>query len=268
MIETFENSEHSKKPARIAAIPYVLPFVLFVLIGAFEPQFLPNGHSVGFPEIAARDGLLAAGDWDAQSTRWYVLLLWIKFVLVGASLVIFRRTYVSAFPWATDRWAVVAGIVGAGVWIGICWLAIEPNAWTAVGLDRASIAVRSHFDPSQRIDTTVGRVLFFTARIGLLTLVIPLAEEIFLRGLLMRVIQSSDWTRVDLRNMGWPALVAGSVYGLIAHPQEGLAALIWFSLISWLMVRTGKFWNCVVAHAITNGLLGAYVVVFRQWQLW
>jgi hypothetical protein len=47
-----------------------------------------------------------------------------------------------------------------------------------------------------------------------------------------------------------------------------IAALVWFSLVSFLMVRTGKFWNCVLAHAITNGLLGIYVITFHQWQLW
>ena len=44
------------------------------------------------------------------------------------------------------------------------------------------------------------------------------------------------------------------------HPAELLAAAVWFSLVTWLMLRTPSIWDCVVAHATTNLLLGLYVV--------
>ena len=49
---------------------------------------------------------------------------------------------------------------------------------------------------------------------------------------------------------------------------EALAAIAWFSLVTWLVNRTGKFWDAVVAHAVTNLLLGIYVCTYSQWQLW
>jgi membrane protease YdiL (CAAX protease family) len=54
---------------------------------------------------------------------------------------------------------------------------------------------------------------------------------------------------------------------MMTHPGELLAAAIWFSLVTWLMVRTKNIWDCVIAHAITNLLLGIYVVSFSRWQL-
>ena len=38
-------------------------------------------------------------------------------------------------------------------------------------------------------------------------------------------------------------------------------------MVTWLMVRTRNIWDCVVAHAITNLLLGIYVVSTGEWQL-
>jgi membrane protease YdiL (CAAX protease family) len=38
-------------------------------------------------------------------------------------------------------------------------------------------------------------------------------------------------------------------------------------MVTWLMVKTRNIWDCVVAHAVTNLLLGVYVVATGQWQL-
>jgi hypothetical protein len=37
---------------------------------------------------------------------------------------------------------------------------------------------------------------------------------------------------------------------------------------NWWMVRTGRLADCMVAHAVTNGFLAAYVLYFGQWQYW
>ena len=52
------------------------------------------------------------------------------------------------------------------------------------------------------------------------------------------------------------------------QPGEFLAAAAWFGMVTWLMVRTRNPWDCVLAHAVTNLLLGIYVVVWHEWALW
>ena len=37
---------------------------------------------------------------------------------------------------------------------------------------------------------------------------------------------------------------------------------------AWLYVRTGKLWVAVIAHAVTNGVLGAWVLATGNWQFW
>jgi CAAX prenyl protease-like protein len=47
-----------------------------------------------------------------------------------------------------------------------------------------------------------------------------------------------------------------------------LAAIVAGLLYAWLYKRTGKLWAPIVAHAVTNGLLGFWVVMMGQWQFW
>ena len=47
-----------------------------------------------------------------------------------------------------------------------------------------------------------------------------------------------------------------------------LPAVVWFAMITCLMVKTRNLWDCVVAHAVTNLLLGIYVMKTGAWALW
>jgi hypothetical protein len=64
------------------------------------------------------------------------------------------------------------------------------------------------------------------------------------------------------------AAVLGTVFPMLMHPGELFAAAVWFSLVTGLMVYTKNIWDCVTAHAVTNFLLGVYVVKYGAWQLW
>ena len=123
-------------------------------------------------------------------------------------------------------------------------------------------------DPFELYESNAYRWTFFAFRFALLVLVVPIAEELFLRGFLIRVIDSDDWAEQPLDQIGKAGLIAGTVYGVVTHPSEFVAAALWFSLITVLMVRTGRFWNCVLAHAITNLILGLYLCYTHHWQLW
>ncbi len=93
-------------------------------------------------------------------------------------------------------------------------------------------------------------------------------EEFFVRGFLIRYVDDPDWDELPLGQATWKGWLAPTVYGVIAHPAEPLSALVWFSLVSWLYKRTGSIWDCVIAHAVTNLLLGLYVLKYSAWHLW
>ena len=84
----------------------------------------------------------------------------------------------------------------------------------------------------------------------------------------MRFFVAPDWWKVPFGTVNRTALVVGTVVPMLMHPGELLAAFVWFSLVTWLMIRTRNIWDCVAAHAVTNLLLGIYVVTQHEWQLW
>ena len=51
------------------------------------------------------------------------------------------------------------------------------------------------------------------------------------------------------------------------HPQEAVATFVWFSAVTWLMIRTRSIGDCILAHAVTNLLLGIYVISTGNWWL-
>ncbi len=251
-------------------LPFVLPLALYLLLGFFEPKFTADAPA----NITAQQSVQVVGNdnsllnYEVSEVRRYVALTVVKLFFVGAILAFYWRVYQQHFALATDGLAWAVGVSGAVLWIGLCALASEPRLVAWAGVDSSVLGQRSQFNPFQQIDSTIWRGFFIAARFGLLVIIVPLAEELFLRGFLMRAVHSGQWLKVRFKDIGWAGLVCGTGYGVLTHPNEAVAALVWFSLLSWLMLRTGKFWNCVVAHAVTNGLLGLYVVRYGQWQLW
>jgi CAAX prenyl protease-like protein len=129
-------------------------------------------------------------------------------------------------------------------------------------------SVRPSFNPFQQIPDETLQLVFLLLRFCLLALLVPIIEELFLRGWLIRYIEDPTWWAVSLVSLSLRSVAWATIYGVLAHPGEALAAFVWFSLVSWLMLRTGNLWDCVVAHGITNLLLGIYIVAFGAWHLW
>jgi CAAX prenyl protease-like protein len=83
----------------------------------------------------------------------------------------------------------------------------------------------------------------------------------------MRWIASPRWEAVDPRRAGLRAIVLSTFVFMLAHTLW-LAAILAGLAYAWLYVRTGKLWLPVLAHAVTNGLLGVWVVTTGRWEFW
>lgn len=228
-------------------LPFVLPLVVFLMIASRYPDFASEEE----PDLIL------------TSTYWYVGMIALQVVLAVGLLVYFRKIYRQHFPFRVSLLSVVVGAIGVAVWIGICSLQIEPKIFGLMGFDFS----RPSFDPFTLQDSGVlAAFLFF--RIVLLAIIVPLIEELFLRGWFIRWVEDPEWENLSLQGLSWKALLAASAYGVLTHPSEAIAAFAWFGLVSWLMNKTGSLWDCVVAHAVTNLLLGIYVLIYAQWHLW
>ena len=133
----------------------------------------------------------------------------------------------------------------------------------------AGLETRSAFDPLD--ETLIPRAWaygFLAIRFVGLVLIVPVIEEFFLRGFVMRFVMAADWWNVPIGTANRLAIIAGTVVPLLTHPfSEAVAVAVWFSAVTWLLLRTRNLWSCVAAHATTNLLLGLYVLRTGNWWL-
>ncbi len=214
----------------------LLPFALFMLLLALRGQ-IPADGSWGF------DG------------RW---IYGLKVLLVGGLLWTFRREYgeLSAQNLPTPREALTAVIVGLAVFA--LWIRLDA-AWMTIGTASAPFAP---FDAAGRIDWSL-----VTLRIVGAALVVPPMEELFWHSFVMRWIQNERFESVLPAQVGLKAIVLSTFLFMLAH-NLWLAAVIAGLAYALLYVRSGKLWLPVIAHAVTNGALGVWVVVTGNWQFW
>ena len=98
-------------------------------------------------------------------------------------------------------------------------------------------------------------------------LLVPVMEELFWRSFLMRWIQHPVFEAVAPARVGLKAIVLSTFVFVLAHTLW-LAAIVAGLAYAWLYVRTGKLWVAVIAHAVTNGVLGVWVLATGNWQFW
>ena len=172
------------------------------------------------------------------------------------------------FPLRISPAAWLIGLVGGVVWIVLAAPAMEGSLLEAVGGSTTWLGTRAAVDPWTLFADAGSRVGFLVCRFAVLVVAVPLAEELMLRGFLIRAVEREAWATMPLSQVTRTGLIAATVYGVVAHPAEAIAAAVWFSMVTWWMVRSGRFWDCVVIHAVTNAVLGLYVVASGDWRLW
>jgi len=223
---------------RSDSFPRILPFALFMV-------FVAAGSLLPAPEPTP------SGEADP---RW---LYAARAIVAGAALVLLWPRFVELHQWrmkASD-WLLA---VAAGVFVLIVWL------W----LDEGWVAFESGggFDPRRYGSEAIDWPVTFFRLLGL-ALVVPIVEELFWRSFLMRWIEQQDFLALPPAAVGARALLISSVLFALEHSQW-LAGLIAGVVYGWIYMRTGRLWVPVIAHAITNGLLGAYILIERDWRFW
>ena len=97
---------------------------------------------------------------------------------------------------------------------------------------------------------------------------VPIAEELAFRGFLMRRPMSPAFDELSLRRVTLFVLVVTSVAFGLLHGSRWIAGTAAGGLYGLVAIRRGRMGEAVIAHAATNALLAAYVVIFGHWQFW
>ena len=99
------------------------------------------------------------------------------------------------------------------------------------------------------------------------SLVIPIIEEFFYRSFIYRWMQGSPFYKIKIQKIHWPLLIIVSLFFSISHIEWG-AAIICGLAFGVLYLKTQDIWSAIIAHGVTNFLLGLYVVRFDAYQFW
>jgi CAAX prenyl protease-like protein len=230
--------------------PFVVPLAVYMICNMFEP-------AEGKPFRMA--GLVI--EYDS-----YPLVYLVKILLTMVAIAVVWPAY-RQFPLRLTPLAPIVGIVGAALWIGICKLELETAVLGPLGLESfLGLGQRSAFNPFEQLaDSPLWAYGFMAIRLWGLVVVIPLIEEFFNRAFVMRFVVDVDWWKVPFGTLTPAAIAAGTLVPMLMHPSELFAAAVWFTLVTWLMFTTRNIWDCVLAHAVTNLLLGVWVILMGDW---
>jgi CAAX prenyl protease-like protein len=205
---------------------------------------LPMATFLGFTWVG--------GEWPGLYPASYV----VKTFVVAAVLVFCWRRY-TPIRW-THLW--LGALVGALVFLQ--WVGMETL------LPDYPRPERTPFDPVAHFGQGWSLWAFVAVRWAGATLLVPVMEELFWRDFLWRWVIDPAFTRVEVGRWSLKAfLVVAVVFGVGVH-SEWLTAIVCGLIYGGLLAYTRSLGACIVAHAVTNGLLGGYVLLTREWHFW
>ncbi len=201
------------------------------------------GHLLPF--VALMAGSIAMSTTAPHDRPVYLL----KAFLIAAALWLCRHLYGS---W---RAALPATSIGAGLLVGVAWIATSPStdAGEALGIWLSQIG------PELAIAWLLVR------GIGTIALV-PIAEELAFRGFLYRRLIGRDFHLIGPTAFSWLALVVSSLLFGALH-DRWLAGALAGAIFALVMLRSGRLGDAILAHATANALIFAWALAFRQWSL-
>lgn len=217
-----------QKIAAAPALIRVLPFGLFLILTSLQGKFF------------------------AGSEFWFYLAK----TLAGAALLWLMLPAVTELRWKFSWAAVGVGIGVFGLWVGLDGL------YPKLGSSGQPWNPNSHFGAGSPLAW-----LFIIVRIVGSTLVVPPLEEVFYRSFVYRTLAKADFQSVPLNYFAWlPFLATAAVFGLAHH--EWLAGILCAFAYQGLVIRKNRLGDAMTAHAVTNFLLGLWVVFKPAWNFW
>jgi uncharacterized protein len=218
---------------RHPSLPYVLPFAVFLAFLGID-RFLPFSAEAGYA---------------------------IRFGIVFALLMTVSRPVI---PWRVSKiiGSALLGVAVFAIWVGpdVLWPAYR-QSWlfnnSLIGSPKSSL------HPGVKVNLT-----FIVFRVLASVINVPLLEELFWRGWLMRWLISKDFWKVPMGTYASQAFWLVAILFASEHGSYWDVGLVTGVLYNWWLVRTKSLGDCIFSHAVTNACLAAYVLARDQWQYW
>jgi CAAX prenyl protease-like protein len=176
----------------------------------------------------------------------------LKTLLTVGLLWRYRRHY-TELAWHWSWLAVATGAVVFALWIP---LSQEPLVFGAPVLTVSPYQLAGRW-----------AIPWITVRLLGSTFVVPVMEELFWRSFMARYLLDAEFKRVPLGTFTtYSLLISCALFG-VEHTQW-VAGIMAGLVYSWLLHRTRSLGACVLAHGVTNFLLGVYVLATGSWWFW
>ncbi len=195
--------------------------------------------------------ILASGMLAHALSAGFDLLYPLRLACAAIVLWAYRHRY-RELDWRASWRGIATGVLMFGVWVEFAHFMTKPAAIPAA--------------LTQLPGPLSGAWVASRATAAIIT--VPIAEELAYRGYLLRRLAKADFESVAFREVRWPALVISSIVFGITHGSLWLPGLAAGLAYGALAMKSGRIGESVAAHATTNTLLGGYVLIFNQWQLW
>jgi CAAX prenyl protease-like protein len=218
---------------RHPAVPYVLPFAVFLLFLGLQPYNpLP-----GPIEQVVRVAILTAVIW-------------------------FFSRPVLDLKLATPALTVLFGIAVFGLWI-LPDLLIPGYRSHWLFTNSITGAVSSSIPPDDLRSPWV--LVFRTLRAALL---VPILEELFWRGWLMRWLDNPDFEKVPFGRYAHQAFWLSAALFASEHGPYWDVGFLAGALYNFWAIRTKRLGDCILAHGVTNLCLSLYTIATGKWEYW
>lgn len=157
--------------------------------------------------------------------------------------------------------------VALGVAVFVVWIGPDQvyPAWRSLPLFSNSITGHAVATTSE-VQKHDGIFLLF--RVLNSVIAIPILEELFWRGFLMRWLISKKFWAVPLGKYAADAFWIVALLFASEHGPFWDVGLVTGAVYNLWIVKTRNLGDCILAHAVTNGCLAAFVIGMGRWEYW
>ena len=196
-----------------------------------------------------------------EAARYWIYL---AKTLAGAGILFVVARHIEELKWRISGVAVLVGVAVFALWVGLDELIAR------LGLPAYPKLKSTGADWNPTLAFAASRpmaIFFIVVRIIGSTLVVPPLEEVFYRSFVYRFLAGKDFLAVPLgRFVLMPFLVTSLLFGF--EHREWLAGILCGFAYQGLVIWKGRLGDAITAHAVTNFLLGLWVVWKGAWQFW
>jgi uncharacterized protein len=177
--------------------------------------------------------------------------------VVGAWLIWQMWNLVPEMRWNFNTEAFAIGVAVLIMWIGIDGL------YTHIGdSDAKPLNPYVQFGEHSAFAN-----IYIIGHILGMTLVVPPLEEVFFRSFLYRYFVRTDFLNMPFNRFHPTSFIVTSVIFGFEH-HEWLSGILCGFAFQWLVISKNRLGDAITAHAITNLLLGLWIVARGAWHFW